>query len=117
MSLLSEAFEKFIVMNKTTVPDGYGGTTTIYTDGVPIDGAMPYDNSTQVKIAQAMGVKNTYTLTVRKNVELDYHTVLKRVKDNVYFRLTSGADDNQTPKSAGLNMRQYSAEEFQIPTA
>ena len=117
MSLLTEAFEDFIVMNQTIVPDGYGGTTTIYTEGTPIQGAMPFDNSTQTKIAQAMGVKNTYTLTVRKNVELDYHTVLKRAKDNIYFRLTTGADDNQTPKSAGLNMRQYDAEEFSIPSA
>ena len=117
MSLLTEAFEDFVVINKTTVPDGYGGTTTIYTEGIPIQGAMPYDNSTQTKIAQAMGVKNTYTLTVRKNVELDYHTILKRTRDNIYFRLTSGADDNKTPKSAGLNMRQYDAEEFAIPSA
>lgn len=116
MSLLTEAFEEFVVMNKTTVPDGYGGITTIYTEGVPIEGAMPYDNSVQVKIAQAMGAKSTFTLTVRKNVSLEYHTILKRSKDNKYFRLTSGTDDHQTPVSAGLNMRQYSAEEFTLPS-
>lgn len=112
MSLLSESFEKFTVMNKTTISDGYGGTTTTYTEGVEIMGAMPFDNSMQVKIAQAMGAKSTYTLTVRKNVELDFHTVLKRDRDGQYFRLTSGTDDHQTPKTAGLNMRQYTAEEF-----
>ena len=114
MSLLTESFEAFIVMNKTTVSDGYGGTTIAYTEGVEIKGAMPIDDSVQVKIAQAMGAKSLYTLTVRKNVELDFHTVLKRKRDNKYFRLTSGTEDKQTPTSAGLNMRQYSAEEFEI---
>jgi len=114
MSLLTSSFEPFIVINKQTVPDGYGGTTTAYTEGIEIQGAMPLDDSVQVKIAQAMGAKALYTLTVRKNVELDFHTVLKRKRDNKYFRLTSGTEDKQTPATAGLNMRQYSAEEFEI---
>lgn len=114
MSLLTDSMETFTVMNLTTVLDDYGGTDLVYTEGIDIQGAMPFDNSTQTKIAQAMGVKAIYTLTVRKNVVLDYHTVLKRKKDGKYFRLTSGTDDNQTPASAGLNMRQYSAEEFDI---
>ena len=112
MSLLNDSMEAFTVMNKTIVSDGYGGTTTTYTEGIDIQGAMPFDNSTQVKIAQVMGAKSIYTLTVRKNVELDYHTVLKRKRDGKHFRLTSGT--NQTPASASLNMRQYSAEEFDI---
>ena len=114
MSLLTDSFESFIVIDKTTVSDGYGGTTTTYTEGVEIMGAMPWDNSTQVKIAQALGVKSTYTLTVRKNVELDYHTILKRKRDGLYFRLTSGTEDHQTPVSAALNMRQYTVETFNL---
>lgn len=114
MSLLEESMEPFTVMNKAVVPDGYGGTTVTYTEGVVIMGAMPFDNSTQVRIAQALGAKSTYTLTVRKNVELDYHTVVRRERDAKYFRLTSGTDDKQTPASAGLNMRQYSVEEFEM---
>lgn len=114
MSLLTDSFEPFIVIDKTTVPDGYGGTTTGYTEGVEIMGAMPWDNSTPVRIAQALGSKSTYTLTVKKNVELDYHTILKRKRDGLYFRLTSGTEDHQTPKSAALNMRQYSVEQFDL---
>lgn len=114
MSLLTSSMEPFIVMNAVTVSDGYGGTTITYTEGIEILGAMPLDNSTQVKIAQAMGAKSTYTLTVRKNVELNFHTVLKRVRDGQYFRLTSGTEDKQTPPTAGLNMRQYTAESFVI---
>ena len=114
MSLLIESFETFVIINKTTVPDGYGGTTTAYTEGVEIMGAMPWDNSFQGRIAQALTSQATYTLTVRKNVELDFHTILKRKRDGLYFRTTSGTEDHQTPKSAALNMRQYSVEEFEL---
>ena len=75
MSLLEDAYEKFTVINKTVIDDGYGGTTTVWTDGVSISGAIVFDSSTQMKIAQAMGVTAAYTLTVKKNVLLDYHTV------------------------------------------
>lgn len=114
MSLLTDSMEEFIVMDKTTAPDGYGGTVITYVEGAPIMGAMPWENSSPAKIAQALSSKATYTLTVRKNVELDYHTILKRQRDGLYFRTTSGTKDHQTPQNAPLNMRQYSVEEFQM---
>lgn len=114
MSLLSEAFENFIIMNKSVVDDGYGGTKTVWAEGATIQGALVLDTSTQSRIAEVMGSKDSYTLTVRKELELDYHTVLKRVLDNKIFRLTSDSDDKKTPSSAGLNMRQYLAEEWEL---
>ena len=114
MSLLENAYEDFTVINKTVVDDGYGGTTVVWTDGVTIKGAMVFDNSTQMKVAQAMGVTSAYTLTVKKNVELDYHTVIRRESDKKIFRLTSNSDDKKTPEEAALNMRQYSAEEWKL---
>lgn len=114
MSLLEEAYEDFTVMNKSIVDDGYGGIATVWSDGATIQGAIVFDSSTQMKVAQAMGVTSAYTLTVRKSIELDYHTVIRRKSDNKIFRLTSNSDDKKTPNSAGLNMRQYSAEEWTI---
>lgn len=115
MSLLDQAFEPFTIINKTIVEDGYGGTSTVWTDGARIQGAITYDASTQMKVAQAMGVTAAYTLTVRKSVELDYHTVLRRERDQKIFRLVSNSDDSKTPESATLNMRQYQAEEWRLP--
>lgn len=114
MSLLDEAYEDFTVINKSIVDDGYGGTTTVWSDGAKIKGAIVFDSSTQMKVAQAMGVTSVYTLTVHKDLELDYHTVIRRESDKKTFRLTSNSDDKKTPNSASLNMRQYSAEEWTI---
>ena len=114
MSLLEEAYEDFTIINKSVVDDGYGGTTTTWSDGAVIKGAIVFDSSTQMKVAQAMGVTSAYTLTVKKSIELDYHTVIRRESDKKIFRLTSDSDDKKTPEEAALNMRQYSAEEWQL---
>lgn len=114
MSLLENAYEDFTVVNKTVVSDGYGGVTTVWVDGATIKGAIVFDDSTQMKIAQAAGVTSAYTLTVKKNVLLDYHTVLRRESDNAIFRITSESDDKKTPEEATLNMRQYSAERWKL---
>lgn len=114
MSLLENAYEDFTVVNKTVTDDGYGGITTVWTDGATVKGIMRYDNSTQMKVAQAMGVTASYTFVVKKNIALDFHTVVRRESDKKIFRLINNADDMKTPNTAGLNMREYSAEEWTL---
>ena len=114
MSLLDEAFESFTIINKQIIDDGYGGVVTEWVDGATIKGAIVFNSSSQVHIAQALGSTSTYTFIVRKEIELDYHTVLKQVDTGRIFRLTSNSDDMKTPKSAGLNMREYDAEEWTL---
>ena len=114
MSLLEANFTDFTIINKAKVPDGYGGVTTQWTDGATFRGVMVYDSSNEMLIAQAMGSKSVYVLTVRRDMQLDYHDVVRREKDSKIFRITQNSDDQQTPKSAGLDMRQYRAEEWEL---
>lgn len=114
MSLLDEAFETFTIVDKVTSPDGYGGVTKTWKDGAAFSGAVTYDGSTQMKVAQAAGSTAAYTLTVRKNVDLDYRTVIRRESDKKIFRTLANSDENDTPDSAHLNMRQYPAEEWTL---
>lgn len=114
MSLLTEALETVTIINKIAESDGYGGIEITYTDGAKIKAALTFDSSNEAKIAEAMGATSTYTVTVRKDIELDYHTILRRESDGAIFRLTSNSDDRKTPESAALNMRQYSAERWKL---
>ena len=104
----------FTIINKVVVDDGWGGTMDKWVAGATIYGALVINNSPEMQIAQAMGSTNLYTLTVEKNINLDYHMVLERVEDKAIFRITSNSDDNKTPESALLNMRQYSVEEWRL---
>lgn len=112
MSLLDDSMVSCVIMDKTTAADGYGGYTTNWSDGAPIQAAIVYNNSMEARIADKQGVTSLYTITTRKNINLQYGQVIKRLKDGKYFRITSDGDDNQTPTSATLNMRQVNAEEL-----
>lgn len=116
MSLLSDAFESCTLLEKTRVEDGDGGFVTSWVDGASFSGALVKDSSTQMLIAQAQGVKAIYTLTTNRNVVLDFHDVFRRDKDQKVFRVTSDGIDKNTPPSAGLDMRQVTCEEWEIPT-
>ena len=115
MSLLSEAMETFVMVDKTTAPDGYGGIDTNWTDGASFKATAVFDTSMEARVADHQGVTSMYTITTEKNINLQYHDVLRRVNDGKIFRVTSDGDDKKTPKSAKLNLRQVTAEEWELP--
>lgn len=114
-SLLDESMEKCILLDEITGPDGYGGVNSRWVDGAEFMAAIVFNNSLEARIADNQGVTNLYTVTTYKNINLQYHKVFRRVSDNKIFRVTSDGDDNKTPASANLNMRNVSAEEWEIP--
>ena len=116
MSLLSDALENCIMLDKKTVADGYGGYISTWVDGAEFDAAIVLDTSIEAKRAEKEGVTGIYTVTTSKALNLQYHDVFRRSSDGKIFRVTSDGDDKKTPSSAGLNMRQVSAEEYTLPS-
>lgn len=116
MSLLSEQMEECTIMDKITRPDGYGGVKTTWVDGAPIHAAVVLNTSMEARIGEKQGVTALYTVTTGREINLQYHDVIRRLSDNKVFRITSDGDDKHTPASALLNMRQVSAEEWSLPS-
>lgn len=114
MSLLDEMMSSCVVVNKAIVDDGYGGYKTAWTDGANFDAAIVADDSIESRVGQAAGVTSIYTVTIRKEMMLEYHDVFRRVSDGKIFRVTSDGDDKFTPNSASLDMRQVTAEEWRL---
>lgn len=117
MSLLESMMENFVLLEKTRTADGEGGFVTTWTSGITILAVATLDSSTQARIAEHDGVTNLYTITTKKNITLDFHDVLKRISDGKIFRVTSDGEDKKTPAMARLDMRQVSAEEWELTTA
>lgn len=115
MSLLKDFLEKFVLVEKKITPDGLGGYSTEWVDGEKLVASITFDNSTQAQIAAAQGVTSLYKITTEKDVVLYFHDVVRRVSDGKIFRVTSDGDDKFTPKTASLNMRQVTAEEWALP--
>ena len=112
MSLLSEAMEACVLLNKPTTADGYGGYIATYVDGAEFQAAIVFDTSVEARVAEAQGVTSRYTVTTSRSMVLEYHDIFRRIRDGKLFRVTSDGDDKFTPMSAGLDMRQVTAEEW-----
>lgn len=114
MSLLDDFSEACVLMEKRRVSDGRGGWVVEWTEGAAFDAAITYDTSVQAKVAEAQGVKDLIKVTTQRGITLEYHDVFRRVSDGQTFRVTSKGENNRTPGSAGLDMRQCSAEEYAL---
>lgn len=116
MGLLEEAMENCTMIDIATVSDGMGGFISQYVDGAPFKCATTLDTSTAARVAESAGVKNLYTATTPRNVNLQFHNIFRRERDGKIFRVTSDGDDKKTPQSAALDMRVVSCEEYALPT-
>lgn len=114
MSLLQEAMSQCVMLNKQTEPDGYGGYIVTWADGATFEAAITFDTSLEARVADKQGVSSLYTVTTGRAMTLEYHDVFRRVTDGKIFRVTSDGDDKYTPRSAGLDMRQVTAEEWSL---
>jgi hypothetical protein len=116
MSLINEFMSPVCFLEKTRVSDGEGGFKTEWKEGAKFLAAVTFETSIEARAAEKQGVTSLYTITTEKEVVLEYHDVIKRLYDNKILRITSDGDDKYTPKSANINMRQVTAEEWSLPT-
>lgn len=115
MSLLSEAMDACVILNKRTQEDGYGGYITTWEDGATFQAAIVFDTSMEARMAEQQGVTSLYTVTIPRRMMLEYNDVFRRNRDGKIFKVTSDGDDSYTPESATLDMRQVTAKEWSLP--
>ena len=113
--MLIDAFkEDCVMLDKVTVPDGLGGFSYSWVESAEFKAAIVKDNSLEAKLAEKQGVTELYTVTVGKNLPLQYHDVFRRVSDGAVFRVTSNVTDSKTPTVATFQFGQVSAERWEI---
>lgn len=117
MSLLLDTAENFIILDKTTTANSFGGYDAVYVDGATIQASIYVMSAQEILAAQASQSQARYTILTSKAVNLQYHDVLRRESDGKIFRITTDGDDDKTPESAGLNLRKVDAEEWEVPRA
>lgn len=113
-NLMNDFVEDCTLLEKTRVPDGEGGWTNSWVDGMEFQAAITYDTTIQARVAESEGMKATYTVTTEKSMPLDFHDVFRRKRDGQVFRVTSQGDDRKTPASASFQVSQVAAEEWAL---
>ena len=114
MSLLTSAMEDVVMLEKKRVPDGEGGFTTDWAEGVQFKAAITFNSSLEAKVAEKQGVTSLYSVICQINAKLEYHDVIRRLRDGKIFRITSDGDDEITPDSATFQFAKVSAEEWSL---
>lgn len=114
--LISELneYQEYEVLNRAIVDDGEGGQVTVWTPGLKFMAAVTLDDTREMLIAKAQGVKGDYSVTTHKNTRLPYHTVFRRVSDGKLYRIVTD-DEFAPPATSSLDIRSNRAEEYTLP--
>lgn len=116
MSLIEAMMDECTIIDKVTEQDGEGGHISVWRDGARIQAAIVHNSSMEAQIAEKQGVTSVYTITTMRSVVLDYHTVLRREKDGLIFRVTSEPQDIVSPSVSTLDIRNVTAEKWSLPS-
>ena len=100
------------LVEKTRVSDGEGGWTVAWADGASFEAAIVLASGTEARLAESMGTTAIYTVTVERNVSLDYHDTFRRDSDGQVFRVTK--ENDPTPGVATFQFNQYQAEAWEL---
>ena len=112
--LIDEMMEDCCIMDKVSTPDGEGGWDYTWKEGAPIKAAVVKDTSLNARIAEKEGVNEIYTITVYKGNKLNFNDVIKRLRDEAIFKVTSNIDDSETPNMASFQIGQVSAKRWEL---
>ena len=116
MSLLDDYREKFVMCDLRTISDGRGGIIYKYVDGAEFEATIAMNDSLGVQIAEKQSVTGEYQITYDRPVKLEYHNVIKRLRDERTFRVIE-KDEKRPPSTSSFpNMRYVKVKDYEIPT-
>ena len=117
MSLLDDFGAKCVLLDRKRTPDGEGGYTTVWTDGIEFLNYSALDNSMQARVAEAQGVKSVYTVLVKKDIPIEFGDFYRDVQTGATYCVTSRPQEKEAPKSASAllrSMKSFTAERKEL---
>lgn len=107
---LEDFFEDFWRQDYESVSDGMGGLMKRYSDKERFLGAISTVSSEEADIAYSSGAKTVYRITIPEGETLSQDDVVRRVRDNRKYRITSDSSDRKTPDVAQVRYAWVTAE-------
>ena len=107
---MDDFYEPMCVMDWRSKPDGLGSFIWEWEDGAGFRGGVVLNTSTEMRIAQQEGYKSIYTLTTSVKMPFEKGDIVKRLKDDALFKITSDPDDVVTPAISDITGWQVTME-------
>ncbi len=116
MSLLDDFARPCVLLDRSRIPDGAGGSITTWTDGIEFSNYQALDTSMEARRAEKEGVTNVYSVLVQKTVPIEYNDFFRDKTTGETYRVTSEPKEKQAPKSASFALKFFTAEKKALPT-
>lgn len=114
--LLDKFFRPCHLLDKTTVTvSGLFGPQERWVEGAALQAALLKDNSAEVKVAEANGLKELYTVVVNKPVSLKHGDVIRRDADGLTLRITGNTIDWEAPEMSTVQISKTTAKVWDPP--
>lgn len=117
MSLLDSMMEKCTFLNHIREDDPYGSVIETWTEGATFDATIIKNSTTEAMIAERQGLKELFTVVVKKGLTLEYHDAFVRNSDGQVFRVTSNVKDSEATEASSVSIAKVTAEKWVIPNA
>lgn len=110
----SQGYGEYVIFTIGYLPDSYGsGNIPAPVPIGSIFGTVTLNDSVNMKIAQAQGVKGIYRFTTDVDVNLPWHTIIQSTDGERTYRVTS-RETQRTPKSASVQLSYVDLEEYSL---
>lgn len=108
--------DQFQILDRVTTSGPFGPQISWH-PGLIFDCLLTFNSSMESRIAEQAGVTSLFSGLVEKNIPIEFHTVFKRVSDGATFRVTSEPKDDESPEIASFQVKAFTAEKYELPTA
>ena len=114
-TIMKDFQENLVMLDRRTVPDGYGGFTVEWVEGAAFTAVMTQPQSGSAEIADAITERKTYKVVTGTNITLNKDDYFRRIRDGKIFKILNGNTDRLAPDDSELQMRVTTAEEVTLP--
>lgn len=116
MSLLEDFARPCVLLDKSRVPDGAGGSITTWTEGVEFSNYQALDTSMEARRAEKEGVTSVYSGLVQQSVPIEYNDFFRDKETGETYRVTSEPKAKQSPRTASFSLKYFTAERKALPS-
>lgn len=108
--MLQDYFEEFTLLERTQTPNGLGGTSVTWAEGITFRGGMTQVVGKELDSAGLLSLKTVPLLLHEWDVTLTQDDRIRRLRDGAEFRVIGQSDDMHTPLLAGMTFCQVPVE-------
>lgn len=107
---IEKYFEDFVMMDWSSIELPGGGVGWELADGARFKAGIAMLSSDELIIAEGSGMKSQFRITSKKLLVLEREDIVRRLKDNKKYRITTDQADMGTPDVAVVQFATCRAE-------